>query len=208
LADPARARQVAVVDMRYWQYRPDGALWAPPGGKNLAFREAIVADFGKSGDTPPDTTPQQVYRQVREYRDRYPDKAIVAWNGGAGAIPILMAGGAEALMLNPSAGQGQGHTVDRTPLDAFVREHLAGVLMKMKPRDGVGADAWCLADDADESVLLYSLAGDSIRLLHPLRGTRYQGLWFDPRTGESRAAEVTGSEFRKPSTDPWLLLLW
>ena len=31
---------------------------------------------------------QQVYRLVREYHDRYPDKAIVAWNGGAGFVPI------------------------------------------------------------------------------------------------------------------------
>jgi len=210
LAGPARARQVAVIDMRYWQYRPDGSLWAPPGGKNLAFREAIVADFGRSGDTPPDTTPQQVYRQVREYRDRYPDKAIVAWNGGAGSIPILMAGGAEALMLNPSAGQGQGRAVDRTPLDAFVRDHLASVLMRMKPRDGVAADpeqTWCLADDAGESVLLYSLAGDTIRLLSTLRGTRYTGQWYDPRTGNTQPAGQLGGEIRKPSPDPWLLLL-
>ncbi len=207
LADPARARQVAAIDMRYWQYRPDGSLWAPPGGRNLAFREAIVADFGRSGDTPPDTTPQQVYRQVREYRDRYPDKAIVAWNGGAGPITILMAGGAEALMLNRSAGQGQGRTVDRTPLDAFVREHLAGVLMKMRPRDGVAAETWCLADGEDRSVLLYSLAGDSIRLLRALRGARYQGVWFDPRTGDTHAAEAPGTEIRKPSAEAWLLLL-
>jgi hypothetical protein len=206
LADPVRARQVAVIDMRYWQYRPDGSLWAPQGGRNLAFREQIAADFGK-GDTPADTTPQQVYRQVREYRDRYPDKAIVAWNGGAGPIPVLMAGGAEALMLNPSAGQGQGRTVDRTPLDAFVRDRLAAVLMKMKPRDGVAADAWCLADDSDQSVLLYSLTGNAIRLTHSLRGTHYDGLWFDPRTGTTHPAEVTGTEIRKPSAEAWLLLL-
>jgi hypothetical protein len=118
-----------------------------------------------------------------------------------------MAGGAEALMLNPSAGQGQGRTVDRTPLDAFVREHLTSVLMKMKPRDGVAADAWCLADDSDRTVLLYSLAGESIRLLHALHGARYQGLWFDPRTGATHAAEALGIEIRKPSGDAWLLLL-
>ena len=207
LADPARARQVAVIDMRYWQYRPDGSLWAPQGGRNVAFREAIVTDFGHSGDTPPDTTPQQVYRQVREYHDRYPDKAIVAWNGGAGPIPVLMAGGAEALMLNPSAGQGQGRTIDRTPLDGFVRDHLADVLMKMKPRDGMAADAWCLADDDDRSVLLYSLAGDSIRLSRALRGGRYRGVWFDPRTGATQSADVAQTDIRKPTSEPWLLLL-
>ena len=211
LANPARARQVAVIDMRYWQYRPDGKLWAPEGGKNLAFREMIGRDFGRAGDQPPDTTPYQVYRQVREYRDKYPNIAIVAWHGGAGPIPVLMAGGAEALMRNPSAGQGQGTTVDRTPLDGFVQRSLAGVLMKMSPRDGVTADAereWCLADDPSESVLLYSLAGESIKLAKPLPGARYTGLWFDPRTGNTRPLEgAVGMEIRKPSAEPWLLWL-
>jgi hypothetical protein len=211
LANPARARQVAVIDMRYWQYRPDGTLWAPPGGKNVAFREAIVTDFGKSADTPPDTTPQQVYRQVREYHDRYPGKAIVAWNGGAGPIPVLMAGGAQAILQNPSAGQGQGRTVDRTPFDDFVHEQLATLLMKMEPRDAIAADprqTWCLADEAQSAVLLYSLSGDSISLAARLRAAHYSGIWFDPRTGHTSAADVPSvGALRKPSAEPWLLLL-
>jgi len=211
LANPARARQVAVIDMRYWQYRPDGKLWAPEGGKNLAFREAIARDFGRAADQPPDTTPYQVYRQVREYHDKYPNIAIVAWHGGAGPIPVLMAGGAQALMRNPSAGQGQGTTVDRTPLDGFVRERLAGVLMKMSPRDGVTADAereWCLADERDESVLLYSLTGESIELAKPLAGHGYAGVWFDPRSGATRPLEgAVGPAIRKPTAEAWLLWL-
>jgi hypothetical protein len=215
LADPVRARQVAVIDMRYWQYRPDGSLWAPPGGKNLAFREMIARDFGRSDDTPPDTTPLQVYRQVREYHDRYPDKAIVAWHGGAGPIPVLMAGGAQVLMRNPSAGQGQGRSVDRTTLDGFVREQLATTLMKMQPRDGAAADpeqTWCLADAGSESVLFYSLAGDSIMLLKALPQNSYTGLWFDPRTGNTRPLEApvsggAGAVIRKPTAEPWLVLL-
>jgi len=211
LANPARARQVAAIDMRYWQYRPDGTLWAPEGGRNLAFREAIARDFGVSADQPPDTTPYQVYRQVREYRDKYPNIAIVAWHGGAGPIPVLMAGGAQALMRNPSAGQGQGTTVDRTPLDGFVRERLAGVLMKMSPRDGVTEDAqraWCLADEREELVLLYSLDGESIMLAKPLAGSRYTGVWFDPRTGNTRPLEgAAGMAIRKPTAEAWLLWL-
>jgi len=211
LADPARARQVAVIDMRYWQYRPDGTLWAPPGGKNLAFREAITADFSRgAGDSPPDTTPQQVYRQVREYHDRYPDIAIVAWNSGAGPVPILMAGGAEGLMRNPSGGQGQGTTVDRTPVDAFVRDNLARSLMNMQPRDGVMADAgttWCLADDRSETVLVYSLSGTSVQFLQALPGKGYSGLWFDPRTGKTQPAEAVSQAMAKPTAEAWLLLL-
>jgi hypothetical protein len=208
-----RARQVAVIDMRYWQYRPDGALWAPPGGENLAFRENIGKDFGRADDTPPATTPWQVYRQVREYHDRYPDKAIVAWNGGAGPIPVLMAGGAEALMRNPSAGHGQGRTVDRTTLDKFVQENLAKDLMNMNPRDGVVAEpeqTWVLSDDHAESLLIYSVAGPSITLTKGLGKTRYSAVWFDPRTGETRAAVLSGeagSVMEKPSGDAWLVLL-
>ena len=215
LANPARARQVAAIDMRYWQYRPAGKLWAPAGGKNLAFREMITADFNRgAGDAPPDTTPLQVYRQVREYHDRYPHIAIVAWNSGAGPIPILMAGGAEALMRNPSAGQGQGKTIDRTTLDAFVRENLAAQLMNMQPRDGVAADAdrtWCLSDDAAATVLLYSLSGVSVKLEKALGQGGYAGLWFDPRTGKTQAAGsvsgVAGTVLAKPTAEPWLLLL-
>jgi Family of unknown function (DUF6298) len=215
LANPARARQVAVIDMRYWQYRPDGSLWAPPGGKNLAFREMIAKDFGRSDDAPPNTTPYQVYRQVREYHDRYPDKAIVAWHSGAGAIPVLMAGGAQALMRNPSGGHGQGRSLDRTTLDAFVREHLTLSLMKMQPRDRVAAvpeENWCLADDAREVVLIYSLSGPSITLDAPLSKNSYSGLWFDPKSGNTQAltAVVSGSAgtvIQKPTNDPWLILL-
>ncbi len=212
LADPVRGRQVAVIDMRYWQYRPDGTLWAPPGGKNLAFREMIAKDFGRADDAPANTSPLQVYRQVREYHERYPDKAIVAWHGGAGPIPVLMAGGAQALMRNPSGGHGQGKTADQNVLDGFVREHLAASLMNLQPTDGVAEETWCLADDRRATLLLYSISGPSIRLLQALPQGAYTGLWFDPRTGSTRpldapAVAAAGITIQKPTTEAWLLLL-
>ncbi len=215
LANPVRSRQVAVINMQYWQYRPDGTAWAPQGGRNLAFREMIGKDFGRTDDTPPNTTPLQVYRQVREYRDKYPDKAIVSWNGGAGPVPVLMAGGSQVLMLNPSAGHGQGKSIDRTPLDAFVRDHLSSRLMNMKPRDGAVGEPdqnWCLADDRRESVLLYSFSGASIRLINALPRNGYTGLWFDPKTGNTKTLDAVvsttaGAVLTKPTSDPWLLLL-
>jgi hypothetical protein len=212
LANPVRAKQVAVIDMRYWQYRPDGKLWAPEGGKNLAFREAITRDFTRAnGDAPPDTTPLQVYRQVREYTDRFRDKAVVAWNSGAGGIPILMAGGAQALMRNPSGGHGQGRQLDHTTFDDFVHAQLASVLASMKPRDGVASEPdqnWCLADERRDTVLLYSLAGPAIRLLQTLPQTSYTGLWFDQRNGTTRPLEgAVSTAIQKPTSEPWLLLL-
>lgn len=215
LADPVRSRLVNVIDTRYWQYRPEGKLWAPEGGRNLAFREMITAEFKRSGDAPPDTTPAQVYRQVREYRDRFPAKAVVAWHSGAGPIPVLMAGGAQALMRNPAAGQSQGEQTDRTKLDPFVREHLSRVLMKMSPLDGLLEDAannWCLADARGDAVLVYSLTGPSVTLARALPQRAYTALWFDPRTGDTRPLEAPpswgkGTTINKPSNEDWLLLL-
>ena len=87
--------------------------------------------------------------------------------------------------------------------------------MKMQPRDGAAADpehTWCLADDGSESVLFYSLAGDSITLARTLSRSSYTGLWFDPRTGATQTLEATvsgeaGAVIRKPTAEPWLVLL-
>jgi hypothetical protein len=126
-----------------------------------------------------------------------------------------MAGRAQLLMRNPSAGQGQGRPVDRTTLDGFVQEQLATTLVKIQPRDGAAADpkrTWCLADDGSESVLFYSLAGASITLLRTLSRNSYSGLWFDPRTGatwplEALVSGEAGAIIPKPTAGPWLVLL-
>lgn len=216
LADPARARQIAVIDMRYWQRQADGTLWAPRGDVNRAFREQNTVLFGKGVDTPPDTTALNVYRGVREYRDRFPDKPIVAWHGGAGPIPVLMAGGAQVLMRNPAAGQSQGGARDDAALNRWVRNELAGVLMQMTPRDGWLAEPdanWCLADEAGENVLIYSLAGESIRLQRALAlsAAAYHATWFDPRNGQVSEARIgdgtEGATVVKPDGTSWLLLL-
>jgi hypothetical protein len=107
LADPVRSKQVALLDTRYWQYRPDGTLFAPKGGQNVAFRESVQKTFPGSSDHPPPTTPGMAYRQVREYRDRYPNLAIAAWNNGTGPLPAFMAGAAMVLMNSPFGGHGQ-----------------------------------------------------------------------------------------------------
>ena len=39
LADPARAKAVSIIDIRYWWYTRDGELYAPAGGMNLSPRQ-------------------------------------------------------------------------------------------------------------------------------------------------------------------------
>src|SRR5215203_4920549 len=99
-------------------------------------------------------------------------------------------------MRNPAAGQSQGEQPDRTKLDPFVRERLSPVLMKMSPLDGLledPANNWCLADARSEAVLIYSLTGTSVTLARALPQRTYAGLWFDPRTGDTRPLEAPRS---------------
>jgi hypothetical protein len=236
LTDPIRSQQVAVVDMRYWEYEPDGTLFAPKAGENHAFRELISQAFPGYTDTPPATTAQMVYKETREYRDRYPEKALMPMEEGAGPIPILMAGAA-----SQSALVGGRPPVPATPqqaasamyplrsattppvpnrpnadriMEQFVHTYLATDLMKMSPKDGwVAAPerTWVLAGDATSRVLIYSLSGDDIALAAKLPAKAYKAMWLDPRTGSTQDAKTTSgiaqTSIPKPDANEWLLLL-
>ncbi|QNA45681.1 DUF6298 domain-containing protein [Lacibacter sediminis] len=71
LAIPAYAAVVDLIDIRYWHYQADGTTYAPKGGENLAPRQH--ARLLK----PKKTSFEQVYRAVKEYRSKYPTKAVV-----------------------------------------------------------------------------------------------------------------------------------
>jgi hypothetical protein len=212
LADPIRSKQIAIVDMRYWEYRPDGSLFAPRAGENHAFRELITKEFFGYTDTPPATTPEQMYRETREYRDKYPNIALMPMENGAGPIPLLMGGAASQSALvggrppvppptasrpgpdpNSAAqrtsttprGQSDQQRQDRT-IESFVRTYLSADLMNMSPKDGWTAApdrTWTLAGEVKDPVLIYSLSGENITLAQALPGKQYEALWFDPRTG-------------------------
>lgn len=237
LADPVRSQQVAVVDMRYWEYEPDGTLFAPKAGENHAFSERISQAFPGYTDTPPATTPQQVYRYVREYRDRYPDEALMPMEDGAGPIPILMAGAASQSALvggrppgpPPTAQQSATAMYPLRPatappapnrpspdkiIEQFVHTYLAKDLMKMSPKDGWVAapeHTWVLAGGAEDTVLIYSLSGTDITLASALPVKEYKAMWFDPRTGTAQDAKTLSataqSVLAKPDAREWLLLL-
>lgn len=71
LADPGRARLVGVIDLKYWWYTEDGGCFAPPGGTVLAPRQHLREFRGKKS-----RTSETISRAVREYRDKFPDKAV------------------------------------------------------------------------------------------------------------------------------------
>ncbi len=88
LADPKRAAVVDVIDIRYWHYNTDG-VFAPEGGKNMAPRQHMRKM--KAGKV----TFDEAYKAVREYRRKFPDKAVTfyAQNYPAMGWAVFMAGG-------------------------------------------------------------------------------------------------------------------
>jgi len=71
LKDAKRAGVVDIIDIRYWHYEASGNAYAPQGGQHLAPRQH--ARLLK----PKKTSFEQVYRAVNEYRNMYPEKAVV-----------------------------------------------------------------------------------------------------------------------------------
>jgi hypothetical protein len=94
LADPARAAVVDLIDIRQWHYQADGTTYEPKGGQNLAPRQHARLLKPKA------TSFAQVYRAVKEYRLKYPNKAVMYSGDGydqygwaafmaGGSMPVL-----------------------------------------------------------------------------------------------------------------------
>jgi hypothetical protein len=162
LTDKVRAPLVSVIDLRYWWYAADGSLYAPKGGESLTPRQQLRAWKGNRS-----RSDVQTARQIREYRNRYPDKAILCSFDKANGWAVLAAGGSI-----PNLPQLQ---------DARLRS----VLPRMKPfepTESLTDRQWALAEPG-RHYLVYSSAGKNIRLdLSAAPGT-YTVRWIDPRTG-------------------------
>jgi hypothetical protein len=215
LNDPVRSKQVAAIDMRNWFYLADGTLFAPEAGKNRAYRDYYTAQFAEPyTNSGPPTTQQQAYRLVREYRDRYPNLVLLAYENGAGPIPILMAGGIpQGQTRTGPENRNQELSTDKV-IDKLVHDYLAEDLMKMHPVDGIVSDPthnWMLASDTTDAILLYSRPQSDILLTKSLPHASYRAQWIDPATGAvEKAVTVSGSagtSIQKPDDRGWFLLL-
>ena len=205
LADAPRAAHIDAIDQRYWQYLPDGTLFAPHTDGEKAFREDRTAAFGK--DLIPHGTPELVYKQIREYRDRFPEKMVLTHHAGHGPIPILMAG-AYPLLNDFAAAQPLKIDRDDRALFAFLREHAADLLPALTPAPELAHGAWVLADANRRTVLLYSQSGETVRLTEPLPKPQRLALWFNPASGKTQPAILDASDsLKKPSSDPWVLMV-
>ncbi|HXG08178.1 MAG TPA: DUF6298 domain-containing protein [Gemmataceae bacterium] len=189
LADPVRGPKVSVIDLRYWWYAADGSLYAPKGGESLAPRQQWREWKGNKSQSAVQTA-----RQVREYRRRYPDKAILCSLDRADPWAVLAAGG--SIPAIPPVEDGR----------------LLAALPRMKPFEpaGLTGQQWALAEPG-RNYLVYS-AGGKVRLdLSAAAGT-YRARWIDPRTGKITEAQgaVHGgglTEFDPPGSGACVLWL-
>jgi len=130
---PSYAAIVDVIDIRYWHYQADGTTYEPKGGQSLAPRQH--ARLLK----PKKTSFQQVYRAVKEYRDKFPTKAVI-YSGDSYpefGMAVFMAGGSLAVLPND---------VDREILKTAVN---------MKPVASSDKDEFILSDGKNK--IIYNL---------------------------------------------------
>ncbi len=186
LADPVRGPAVDVVDIRTWHYRSDGSLYSPPGGRSLAPRQ--YARLVKPGRT----SFEQVYRAVREYRQRYPDKAVMysADRNEDLAWAVFMAGGSLAGIPRIS---GVGLLAD------------AGTMFPIDVLDM--PEGQCALGNGRGEFIVYSRSSDSIALDLNTATAPLTVYWIDPKNGsvllkQQHDRGADNAELKRPISGP------
>jgi hypothetical protein len=172
LEDPKRAPHVDIIDIRYWCYTADGSLYAPEGGKNLAPRQHLRQSRQKPGRF------AQIATAVREYRTRYPDKAVTYY----------------ADMHCPSTRDGWAVLIGGGSLpNVKLPDELARMITRMKPDRDVATEddenGWILSDRVGNAVFYYEnpkpLSERERSLRNPNKNYRVR--WIDGKSGETIA---------------------
>lgn len=169
LADPARAAVVDLIDIRYWHYQADGSAYAPKGGLNLAPRQH--ARLMK----PKKTSFEQVYRAVSEYRQRFPEKAVMYSGDSYDSFgwASFMAGGSVC------------------QLPAGVEAGLLHAATAMTPVYGSASNGVYKLDGGNAGQIIYLKAAQSTAIdLKGLKGN-YKGVWINAADGKVTGKEIS-----------------
>jgi hypothetical protein len=190
LADPRRAALVSVIDLKYWWYTADSGLYAPKGGESLAPRQQLRGWKGSKS-----RSEAAVVRAVREYRAKFPDKAVTVSLDGANGWAVLAAGG----------------SIPRLPPGTDPALRAAVPRMRAFELKGQPGGTLALADPGRD-YLVWAPAGGPISLDLPAQAGTFAAGWADPKTGKvlPEAAPVRGgrvTEFRPPADGPAVLWL-
>ena len=167
LADPARTAIVSVIDIRYWWYQASGELYAPPGGENLTTRQWMRTTNPRMPNF------EQALRAVKEYRMKFPDKAILLGpEDGAAEFPwaILMGGGSMPNFRHMDPG-------------------LQAAIPRMHPVDLPNSPPGeSMLADPGQSYLIYVSRGTPAP---PADAASFTKHWIEPRSGEISKAPTS-----------------
>jgi len=172
LSNPAYSEIIDLIDIRYWHYRSDGSLYAPKGGEYLAPRQhARINDPGESSF-------ELVYRAVREYKDRYPDKAVMfSVDENVDQWAVFMAGGSLA---------GIPEVTD----SAFLESAAMMAPINMPDND----DIWALSN-GEQDLIIYNQGNNSISLNCKCTDGEFGIRWIQPNDGKIiKSKTVTRNE--------------
>jgi hypothetical protein len=188
LADPKRADLVSVIEMKHWWNTADGGVYAPKGGQNLSPRQHLRVWKG-----PAKRSDAATARQVRDYRKRFPEKAILCDYDGLDGWAALAAGASVP------------------PIREKVDERLLAALPRMQPYEAgtLSAEQWGLADPGRD-YFVCSLAEPNVRLELPSDDAEFHVRWTDVASGKLIDGEpVSGGAVREfaPPT-PGRFALW
>jgi hypothetical protein len=159
LADHDRRGMIDIIDIRYWCYGRDGALYAPPGGVNMAPRQHQRQSIVKAGDF------TSVARAVCEYRTAHLTKPVLFNANRFCSTPrdgwaVLMGGGSLA-------------DVPKLP------EELKRAIVAMQPTWKPDDTTMRLADDQGHAVC-YGASSDAVQVVD--RASRVR--WINPKSGQ------------------------
>jgi len=139
LADPVRGKLVSVIDLKYWWQSAKGQLFAPPGGKSIAPRQA---ERDWKGGAPNAAT---IAGMAYDYRSRFPDKAIITDLDQADGWGFVAAGGS------------------LPKLPATTDERLLAAIPKMHPMSNATGDSFVLGEPGKQ-YFAYAPKGGAISL--------------------------------------------
>ena len=216
LNDPDKGPFVDAIDLRYFWYRAAGELQAILGGAQIPGRFFYGEYMSKR------SSPQQIYRQAKEYRTKYPDKVLFHSIGldRRFNLSFLMGGGSLNFSnlyyrdeSDPADYEAPVDTIGLQPVYDFIRANVADKLPGMKIDERVvdqSNDVYALS--SDNTILIYTLNDKNFDLdLSQIEGS-FSGVWFNPGIGkvveldnQIRGGEVTG--LNAPAESDWLLLL-
>ncbi len=221
LLDPKRRDEVDAIDLRYFWYSKSGKLAAIPGGHQKPGGRYFD---GRKLSTR--SSPEQVYRQVLEYRQKYPNKVIFHSVGydRKFILSFLMAGGSinsaklhyEGNRRGKFYPKNYGALYDSAPMQFtydFINRYLSKRLPQMKPETGfTETEKRVYALASDSTVLVYTMYGGEFVVNLESYDGPFVARWFSPETGviidvEKMIPGGAENAFETPDESDWVLLL-